>query len=209
MPDLQRRVMEVLAAAFPGHAKPPITPEWLNRPGRSDCGPMWDAVRTIYRELTDGMALPEEMPPRERRNLDGMLQLPGEPPRIVEVDESQHFNEFRAVTLRRYPPGISVAFPVEVWLAASQAGRTIQGGGWAAPKPPLFPMAGGRNRQRAFRDALADILPPVHGFLPTLRIADFEVKAWIGDGDAKTRLQGLLEVRLHGSSGESQVTDGR
>lgn len=39
-------------------------------------------------------------------------------------------------------------------------------------------MPGGRHRQRAFRDALADLLPPLHGFGPTIRIGHFEVERW-------------------------------
>jgi hypothetical protein len=65
---------------------------------------------------------------------------------------------------------IPLAFPAEVWRQRSHGKRRLEGGGFGAPKPPLFPGAGGRHRQRAFRDALRDILPPEHGWLPTLRI---------------------------------------
>jgi hypothetical protein len=57
-------------------------------------------------------------------------------------------------------------------------------------------MAGGRHRQRAFRDALADLLPSLHGYAPTLRIADFEVLPWIREPGAATRLWRLIEPRL-------------
>jgi hypothetical protein len=43
------------------------------------------------------------MPPRERRTVDCVLQRRGEPPRIVEFDEKQHFNGFRALTTARLP----------------------------------------------------------------------------------------------------------
>jgi hypothetical protein len=43
------------------------------------------------------------MPPRERRTVDCVLQRRGEPPRIVEFDEKQHFNGYRALTIRAYP----------------------------------------------------------------------------------------------------------
>lgn len=196
MPELQRRTLEVLASAMRRQVRPGPTPEWLQRPGRTECGTAWRTVRLIYRRLTEGMELPDVMPPLERRTVDGIIGGRGLPWRLVEVDESQHFNEFRALTLRYYPKGAEIAFPRSEWEAASKRGRTIKGGGWAAPKPPLFPMEGGRNRQRAFRDALADLLPPVHGFAPTLRIADFEVEAWIWDRDAPSRLHALVEERL-------------
>ena len=50
--------------------------------------------------------------------------------------------------------------------------------------------------QRAFRDMLADLLPPEHNFAPTLRVADFEVLPWIYTGDAETQLRELLAARL-------------
>jgi hypothetical protein len=151
----------------------------------------------MYAALTDGMLLPSEMPIREWREIDGIVGGRGTPVRIVEVDESQHFNEFRAVTLRRYPRDLEVAYPRRQWLAESARRRARGGGGWASPKPPLFPMDGGRHRQRAFRDALADLLPSVHGYAPTLRIADFEVEPWIWDSrGASTRLRLLIEERL-------------
>src|SRR4051794_10185028 len=40
------------------------------------------------------------------------------------------------------------------------------------------PHADGRHRQRAYRDALVDLLPAVHGRLPTLRIAYFESRGY-------------------------------
>lgn len=50
--------------------------------------------------------------------------------------------------------------------------------------------------QRAFRDMLADLLPPVHDFDPTLRIADFEVSGWLHGCEADERMRKLLDERL-------------
>lgn len=61
--------------------------------------------------------------------------------------------------------------------------------------PPLFPGEGGRHRQRAFRDALTDILAPGYGFAPTLRIADFEVEDWINLPDRTERMLHLSSTR--------------
>jgi hypothetical protein len=149
----------------------------------------------LYTELTD-MKLPDAMPSRERRTVDCVLQRRGEPPRIIEFDETQHFNAYRALSIRRYPRSLVVAFDRRAWLQACDAKRRLEGGGFGRPKPPLFPHDDGRHRQRAFRDALTDILPGVHGWLPTLRIADFEVEGWIHVRGAKARLAELLDVRL-------------
>jgi hypothetical protein len=99
-----------------------------------------------------------------------VLQRRGEPPRIVEFDEKQHFNCDRALTIRSYPRTAAVAFDRRGWLRACDAERSLDGGGFGVPKPPLGAHEDGRHRQGASRDALADLLAAVHGWLPTLRI---------------------------------------
>jgi hypothetical protein len=172
------------------------TPNWLVRPGRLECGREWQRVRGIYADLT-GEILPDVMRSVERRTVDAVLLQPGSAPRILEVDEKQHFNEFRALTLQHYLD-LPVAFDRDAWKTASLAKRRLEGGGFARPMAPLFPGLNGRHRQRAFRDALCDILPTVHGFSPTLRIADFEVASWVFLPNAAERMQQFLCERLQG-----------
>jgi len=163
------------------------------RPGKVACGKRWPLLRSIYHDLT-GLDLPELMPANNWRPLDALLGVAGSAPRAIEVDESQQFNNYRGMSLRRYPANWPLAFDVKVWVRKSHD-EPKQGGGSAKPVP-LFPGNGGRHQQRAFRDALADILPPDHGYLPTLRIADFEVKGWIGTASARKRTEELLEAKL-------------
>lgn len=135
------------------------------------------------------------MLPRERRQVDLVLAAPGRAPRIVEVDETQHFNEYCRTTLCLYPRTAVIGFDRRAWIAACDAKQRLEGGGFGRPCPPLFPEAGGRHQQRAFRDALADLLPAVHGWLPTMRIAYFEVP-WLWERDAKARMRMLLSARI-------------
>ncbi|HVZ35466.1 MAG TPA: hypothetical protein VG963_23725 [Polyangiaceae bacterium] len=76
----------------------------------------------------------------------------------------------------------------------------MQSAGWrvevGAGRSPRSPEEGGRHRQRAFRDALADIVPLAHDWAPTLRIADFEVAGRLHSPDASTRMSALLAERL-------------
>jgi hypothetical protein len=95
-----------------------------------------------------------------------------------------------------YPRTLLVAFDRDAWLRACDAKLKLEGGGFGRPCPPLFPDVGGRHQQRAFRDALTDVLPAVHGWQPTLRIADFEVVGWINSRGAKARMASLLTSRL-------------
>jgi len=185
-------VRKVLGAAIEEYPK---TPSWLMRPGAAECGEHWSLICHIYKELT-GRQLPIQMPKRERRSVDGILKGGDSQPRIIEVDESQHFNKFRAQTLSHYPLELELAFDRETWLQHCQCEPKYKSGGWATPKPPLFPEPGGRHLQRAFRDALTDILPPDYGFLPTLRIAKFEIEDWIHAADAPAKMKALLDRKL-------------
>lgn len=190
--ELERAVTELVVRILGAQIIP--TPSWLIRPGREECGQMWPLIQAIYRDLTK-LELPDVMRSVERREVDAVLEIDGQPARILEVDERQHFNEFRAKTLRHYVGNVPVAFDATVWIDRSEQKSRLEGGGFAKPKPPLFPGENGRHRQRAFRDALADILPPEHGLAPTLRIGDFEVKDWIFGSDSEERMQGLLEAK--------------
>jgi hypothetical protein len=100
------------------------------------------------------------------------------------------------MTLHCYPAELRLAFDRDTWINRSLSEPQQKSGDWAAPKPPLFPNPGGRHLQRAFRDALADILPPDYGFQPTLRIADFEVQPWIGTEYARTQMEDLLNRKI-------------
>lgn len=195
MPLKTQRAVLYLVSQVLGGTIESNTPSWLMRPGKTECGERWPLICAIYRELT-GLELLEVMPKNNRRRVDGILQCATSPPRIVEVDESQHFNSYRGKTLRLYPAELRLAFDRKTWIDRSYAEPKQKSGGWAAPKPPLFPEAGGRHRQRAFRDALTDILPLDYGFLPTLRIAEFEVTPWLETVCARNRMADLLERKI-------------
>ena len=191
--ELQSAVVALVARLL--GAELVATPGWLLRPGPVECGTAWATLCGIYSELT-GLELPETMPARETRRVDAVLDTGDGALRILEVDESQHFNRYRALTLSRYPATARVAFPIERWIEESEKKTRLEGGGFGKPKPPLFPAEHGRHQQRAFRDALADLLPLEYGWEPTLRVADFEVLTWLYGGGREERMRALLEERL-------------
>lgn len=190
--ELQAAVVPLVSSILGAELE--ATPGWLLRPGLDECGSSWKILYSIYTDLTR-LELPDQMPPRERRRVDAVLDTGDGPPRILEVDETQHFNRYRAITLHRYPPTARVPFPVERWIEQSEKKTRLEGGGFGKPKLPLFPDEYGRHQQRAFRDALADLLPREHGFAPTLRIGDFEVLSWIYSDHAEAKMRRLLNGR--------------
>jgi hypothetical protein len=173
---------------------PLATPAWLKRPGKVECGSRWDLVRTIYKALT-GKQLSATMPPRERRLVDGVFLFEGTC-FIYELDEVQHFNSFRATTLAHYPDDLRVGFDKAAWLHRCATKKKLEAGGWAKERPPLFPGINGRHKQRAFRDALADIIPREHHYGPTIRLDDQDVINWMSAPDAEDRMRALLRDRL-------------
>ena len=192
--ELERRVVTLVTSIFSADADGE-TPEWLKRPGRAECGDLWPFLTDTYRGLTDG-TLPDLMPQKERRKVDAVIAATDRPPFILEVDETQHFNKFRAQTLDSYPPDVFVAFPVSAWRQRSRIKQRLEGGRFGGPKPPLFPGENGRHKQRAFRDMLCDLVPSHHGYGPTLRIGYFEVEDWIYGPQAADRMRKLLSERM-------------
>lgn len=98
------------------------TPTWLVRPGRAECGGHWELARSIYRDLTD-LELPEEMRRIERRTVDAVLVSP-DATRILEIDEKQHFNVFRALTLKHYVDRVPLAFDARRFAWRTSRSRT-------------------------------------------------------------------------------------
>ena len=70
---------------------------------------------------------------------------------IIEYDERQHFTEPRALALELYPPTLSLGFDAQRWLNACRKIRSRDN------QPPY------RDEQRAFYDALRDILSQANG----------------------------------------------
>jgi hypothetical protein len=70
---------------------------------------------------------------------------------IIEYDERQHFTEPRALTLELYPSTLSLGFDARRWLNACREIRSRDN------DPPY------RDEQRAFYDALRDVLSQANG----------------------------------------------
>lgn len=88
---------------------------------------------------------------------------------FLETDEMQHFTSFRLRTLELYPPETPLGFDADTYESlcrqwAKKADR------YRASKDATGFGPGGRQRQRAYNDALRDLVIPAMGYPPVVRV---------------------------------------
>jgi hypothetical protein len=100
---------------------------------------------------------------------------------VIEVDEAPHFTSFRLTALELYPADVRVGFDLgeHQELCRAWCARTDRLDRGLAAKGFGF---GGRQRERAYHDALRDLATPAMGHPPVVRIAAVD-----GDGAAAYR----------------------
>ena len=143
---------------------------WLNQRGHlglaEEALPAVPAMQAIF-EALDGIE--SELAAKKMTSLPGdFLHL--ESGVFLEVDESQHFTTFRLRTLDLYPDTVPVGFEVLEYkrLCRKLAPKSDR---YRRHKPAIGFGAGGRQRQRAYNDALRDLVTPVMGHPPVIRVA--------------------------------------
>lgn len=143
---------------------------WLNQRGHLGLPARADAARAplerMFLELGGSL---EEQGAKRLTTLPGDF-MHAESGTFIEVDESQHFTSFRLRTLELYPPGTPLGFDVDEYrtLCRTWAGRSDR---YRAAKPAVAFGEGGRQRQRAYYDALRDLATPAMGYAPVIRVA--------------------------------------
>jgi hypothetical protein len=88
---------------------------------------------------------------------------------FIEVDECQHFTSWRLRTLDLYTPGVSLGFGLDEYrdLCRAWSARSDR---YRAAKAAVGFGEGGRQRQRAYHDALRDLAAPAMGHPPVIRV---------------------------------------
>lgn len=89
---------------------------------------------------------------------------------LIEIDESAQFTSFRLAALELYPPDVVVGFDLAEHKELCRAWCATTDGLERAVATKGFGM-GGRKRERAYHDALADLATPAMGHPPLVRIA--------------------------------------
>ena len=129
-----------------------------------------------------------------RENLLLAVDLVHEPTgTVIEVDEAPHFTSFRLTALELYPADVRVGFDLAEHreLCRAWCARTDRLDRGLAAKGFGF---GGRQRERAYHDALRDLATPAMGHPPVVRIAAVD-----GDGAAAYARHRAALLALSGS----------
>jgi hypothetical protein len=150
----KERVGELLIALY-GDCRLSHSFPWSAQPKDYEKTPLGETLRQICEALGEL---------RGHRDFIKSPQVPpcdfyvSDPPFIVEFDESQHFSRPRLVSLSHYPKEFTPGFPIARW---QELCRFID----AKDDAPFD-----RDERRAWYDTLRDLVPPVYGFMPTVRL---------------------------------------
>jgi very-short-patch-repair endonuclease len=111
---------------------------------------------------------------------------------IVEVDEIQHFTTDRLRTLELYPEAALLAFDVGEYRTRISQWSSVANN-YRAAKPAVdFPHPGGRRAQRAYFDAVRDLVAPSFGWT-VRRVPAPECNATTATARLTTRLTELSQ----------------
>ena len=110
---------------------------------------------------------------------------------VIQLDESPHFTSFRLTTLDLYPPDAAVGFDLDAYreLSREWAPQTDNLDRAFAAKGFGF---GGRQKERAYRDALLDLGAPAMGLPPVVRIVALDGDGAAAYARARARVTQLL-----------------
>ncbi|WP_309073792.1 hypothetical protein [Paenarthrobacter sp.] len=108
---------------------------------------------------------------------------------IIEVDEIQHFTSFRLQTFSFYPGALPLGFDVNQYSSLCERYSPLADK-YRHSKSAVAFGVGGRQRQRAYYDALRDLATPAMGHPPLIRIP-------APDGNGKAAFERNLERLLN------------
>lgn len=125
-----------------------------------------------------------------------LMSLPGDfvhrdTDTFIEIDEFQHFTSHRAKTLDLYPADLPLGYDLHAYrqLCVDLSPRSDK---YRQSKSAVGFGEGGRQRQRAYHDALRDVATPAMGFPPVVRVAAPEGKGEVAYQRVRDRLLAVL-----------------
>lgn len=99
---------------------------------------------------------------------------------VIEFDERQHFTLPRAASLRAYPDETALGFDKGRWIELCEDIN-------AGDNSPEY-----RDEQRAFYDAIRDIMAPRIGLKPVIRIYESDI-LWEKEGESSSKAKEILK----------------
>jgi len=158
--------IELVAGSAPagmtnrGHAEPALADAL--RP------PHYDALQRMFIALDGDRAALGAKAPRALQP-DFLLAATGQ---LVELDESQHFTSARLTTLRLYrdTADLDIDYDLVKYSALCERYSPTSDKDFAHKLAAEFPGRQGRQRQRAYLDAVRDLGAPTLGAGPVIRI---------------------------------------
>ncbi|MDO5626931.1 MAG: hypothetical protein Q4G43_01295 [Mobilicoccus sp.] len=180
------------AAAADGLELGPSRVPWINQRGHFDLPSGYGDVASTLAEIFVALGGEKEAQAAKRTTplIGDFADV--QTGTLIEIDESQHFTSFRATSLELYPAETPLGFDRDHYLALCQelAPRSDR---YRASKAAVGFGPGGRQRQRAYHDALRDLAAPDGGLPPVIRVAILD-----GDGEKayrkeRDRIRHLLE----------------
>jgi hypothetical protein len=143
---------------------------WINQQGHFGLPPEADPVvkplHDIFLNLGGNSA---EQAAKRPTPLPGDFIHP-ETGTIIEIDEPQHFTSFRLQTFNFYPSNQALGYEDEPYRRLCQS-LSGEADAYFRTKTAAAFGVGGRQRQRAYYDALRDLTVPIMGLPPVIRIA--------------------------------------
>lgn len=199
---LEEIVIPYFELALKNQAKRRVQFPWLiNIPRESEFKALYPTIMQIFEKLGGDIS-------GLHRKAEGFLPPDvyfSEPHNfILEIDELQHFNQYRRLTLQCYPADIRLGFDLEEYVDLCQRHNdaALDKGPDRYRRPTVdFPFPCGRAAQRAFFDAFRDLLPTLWGLKPTIRVTEFELKdifkrSIVGE-EAIKHISNILEMKTH------------
>jgi hypothetical protein len=180
------------AAARDGIILSPAKVPWLNQRGHYSLPIEAEvAINTLEEIFTSLGGRPNEQQAKRSTTLPGDF-FHADSGTFVEIDEMQHFTSFRLRTLYLYPGDAPLGFDLHQYRELCQR-MAPSADKYRAAKEAVGFGPWGRQRQRAYYDALRDLAIPAMGHPPVIRIPILD-----GDGEtAYARHRGKLLTLLN------------
>ncbi|WP_372730147.1 hypothetical protein [Nocardioides sp.] len=166
---------------------------WLNQRGHLGLPPEAAGVVELMQSIFD--TLDGDLVAQGAKRL---TSLPGDfvhapTGTFIEIDEAQHFTSYRRLTLLLYPEDAPLGFSLEHYLSLCErlAPRSDR---YRSDKAAVGFGKRGRGRQRAYHDALRDLVTPALGSPAVIRVAAPESDGELAYARGRDALQALHQA---------------